>query len=281
MELRRDGIRRAIGGQDGQTLHYRDLSPKNRVIAAASLITQTNAAKGYVICSCKRTMLGYRNHRAEAALGAPHKDTLYNYTCRLLLERATNFVADHGKREGIKEPLLRIVMASRKGHHFGQFKAYVMDKLVPQEIAGTTYQDTRRINPDVLRRDLIERLPASSDPGLQLADTLVSAFFQSLETYSPHHADKVALKLTPLMAKRPARYRGWRTCAAGEGVTLYHPTAAKTLTEGQKAFFNAFGYDIAYLASRKPKGRTHFTQAQRMWSHQSPDAPDDTVLSWP
>lgn len=266
---RRDAIRRAIGGKDGQVLHYRDLNPKNRRTAALMLGSPAFAARGYVVCSCKRTMVGYRNSRAEAAIGEQHKDTLYNYVCRILLERVTNFVAEHGAQRGIERPILRVLMASRKGHHFGQFKTYVMDKLVPQAIGGTTFQDTRTINPNVLRRDLIQRLPASHDAGLQLADTLVSAFFQSIETRSPHNGDKTAILLRPLMARKPARYVGHRASPAREGMTLYHPEAAKTLTAEQAKFFEAFGYDIKFLASRKATPRPRFTQAQRLWSNQT------------
>lgn len=270
---RRDAIRRAIGGKDGQVLHYRDLNPRNRMIATGMLASKASRAKGYVVCSFKKTMLGYRNPRAEAALGEPHKDNLYNYVCRILLERVTHFVADHGHQNGIEKPILKIVMASRKGHHFGQFKTYVMDKLVPQALGGTTYQDDRVINPDVLSRELIIRAPASTEPGLQLADTLVSSFFQSIEQNSPHYAQKPALLLTPLMALRTRRYANHRVFANGEGVTLFHPSAAKLLNEDQRSFFAHFGYDIAYLSSRKPRSRQHFSQAQRLWSNQAHEPP--------
>lgn len=264
---RRDTIRRAIGGKDGQVLHYRDLIPKNRLIATKTLASPQFPARGYVVCSCKRTMLGYRNPRAEAALGEPHKDTLYNYACRILLERVTHFVAEHGKQRGIEQPKLRIVLASRRGHHFGQFKAYLMAKLVPQAIGGTTFQDKRVLEPNVISRDLIERLPASQEPGLQLADTLVSAFFQSLEQASPHYQHKTAKSLRHLMARRRPRYPSQTTFWNNEGVTLYHPSAAKILTPDQRDLLEFFGYDIAWLAAHKPKKPQYFTQAERLWSN--------------
>jgi hypothetical protein len=119
--------------------------------------------------------------------------------------------------------------------------------------------------------ELIERLPASREPGLQLADTLVSSFFQSLERTSPHYDQKTATALLRLMARRQPRCSGQRTHANNEWVTLYHPDAAKSLTEEQKEFFEHFGYDIAYLASRPPRKRQHFSQAERQWSNQPPD----------
>lgn len=268
---RRDAIRRAIGGKDGQVLHYRDLIPRNRQICAQMLASATSAARGYVICSFKSTMVGYRNPRAEAVLGEPHKDTLYNYVCRLLLERVTHFVATHGKQNGIERPMLRIVLASRRGHHFGQFKTYVMDKLVPQAIGGSTYQYERVINPYVLSRDLITREPAAKEAGLQLADTLVSSFFQSLEQMSPHHHDKTAAFLRPLMARRAPRYPSQKRFSNNEGVTLYHPSAAALLTKDQAKFFEHFGYNISQMAARKPRERIHFTQAERLWSNQAPE----------
>ena len=67
LDGRRDSIRRAIGGADGQVLHYRNLNPKNRRIAAEILASRAHAARGYVVCPCMQTMLGQKKPREEAA----------------------------------------------------------------------------------------------------------------------------------------------------------------------------------------------------------------------
>ena len=266
---RRDEMLLAMRGQPGGVLHYRNLKPWNRKKVAQKLAAPTFAARGFVVCSCKKTMLNHHNARAAAAANY-QGDYLYNFVLRLLLERVTRYVVNSASRHGIEKPVLRIVMASRKGHHFGQFKAYVL-KLINQATGGTTYLDTREIDESVLRYNLIDRAPASKMAGLQLADTLVSAFFQSIEQSSPHYADKVALHLWPLMAERKAQYSR-RVNKSNEGVTFF-PAAqvVHLLTPEQATFFEHFGYDMAWLKSRKAQKKVQtFTQAERMWSRQNP-----------
>lgn len=164
---------------------------------------------------------------------------------------------------------MRIVLSSRRGHHFGQFKAYVQ-QLIHQATAGTTYLDQGKIVPEVLRYNLIELAYAPTQSGLQLADLVASAFFQSIERASPHYADKVAQTLRPLMAERKTA-SGRITKRDGVGVTFFPPLqAVHLLTPEQAAFFEYFGYDTGWLKSRKSqRNRQTFTQAQRMWSQQT------------
>ena len=268
LERRRDEILMSFGGQPGGTLHYKNLKPKNRISTAKRLAQKDFPARGFVVCSYKKTMIGYENDRAAAVATGNPRDVLYNFVSRLLLERVTTFVVKSASGHGIKKPVLRVVMSSRRGHHFGSFKAYV-DQLKTQAIAGTTFLDTRQVNPSVLYRDQILRLPASVSPGLQLADTLVSAFFQSIEQASPNSLDQPALFLKPLMAERKKRIRGQRKYN-NEGVTLYPAKVAiHSLTARQSGFFEAFGYDPEWLRSQpRVKRGQQFSQSQRMWSNQ-------------
>lgn len=270
LDHRRDKIGRAIGGRAGQPIHFRNMNPRNQGIAVGLVASLEHRARGFVICSYKKTWQGYRNARAEAVHGEQKRDTLYNYVTRLLLERVTNFVFKHGNDRGIKRPLLRIVMASRRGHYFGQFKVYVMHTLVPQAIAGTTYQDTREINPEVLNSALFYRMPSSTSAGLQLADVMVSAFFQSIEQLSPQFPAKIATNLSPLMSRAMWDHKSKTSVSARDGVTLYHPEAFTLLTEDQRQFFERFGYRSG-LVHNKPRRTEHFTQAERMWSKSSPE----------
>lgn len=266
LERRRDEILTSFGGQAGGTLHYKKLKAKNRIFTAKRLAKRDFSARGFVVCSYKQTMIGYENPRAAAAATGNPRDVLYNFVSRLLLERVTTYVTKTAMRHAIREPVLRVVMASRRGHHFGRFKAYVI-QLKNQAVAGTTYLDAREIDPSVLCGDQILRLPASESPGLQLADTLVSAFFQSIEQASPNYTDQPALHLKPLMAEREKRFRGQRRYN-NEGVTLYPAKdAIHSLTAQQCRFFEAFGYDPEWLKSRPRERRSQqFSQSQRMWS---------------
>ena len=269
LDRRRDKILRAIHGHPGGILHFRNQKKWNRPKAAKALASPTFAARAFVVCSYKKTLLNHQNARVATASGN-QRDYLYNFVTRLLLERVTRYVVNAAPRHGIENPVLRIVMASRKGHHFGQFKAYVL-KLINQATGGTTYLDTREIDASVLRYNLIERAPVSQMAGLQLADVMVSAFFQSIEQASPNYADKVALHLWPLMAERKAQFSR-RLTKSNEGVTFYPDRqAVHFLTDEQAEFFEHFGYDMAWLKSRKAqKNIQTFTQAERLWSHLNP-----------
>lgn len=262
---RRDEILLSFGGQKGGVLHYRNLKPKNRLLAAQKLASHDYPARGFVVCSYKKTMIGHHNERAASASGNP-RDVLFNFVGRLLLERVTHYLVNSAPRHGIRDPVLRIVMASRKGHHFGQFKAYLA-QLMYQAVAGTTFLNTREIKANVLRWNEIDRATASQVAGLQLADVLVSAFFQSIERASPHYGDKVARCLLPLMAERATR-PGVPKSRANEGVTFYPAgKVAKLLTDEQGEFFAHFGYDIGALKGQKAVNHVQtLSQAERMWS---------------
>ncbi|NVK62362.1 MAG: hypothetical protein HWE37_20085 [Rhodobacteraceae bacterium] len=193
-------------------------------------------------------MIGHRNERA-AKVSANPKNVLYNFVCRLLLERVTQYVSLSAERHEIDKPVLRIVMSSRRGHHFGRFKAYVQ-QLINQSTAGSTFLNTRSVDAKVLRWEEIMQLPATRDAGLQLADCLVSSFFQSIEQSSPQFEDKTAKILRPLMAERPKR-SDLQASYANEGVTLYPATkAAHFLVPSQLEFFSHFGYDLERLKQR-------------------------------
>lgn len=243
LDARRDELLREVGGKAGGVLHFRNYKPRNRVKVCKKL--STFPARAFVVCSFKETMVGHVNTRAAKA-GADPRQVLYNFVSRLLLERVTEFVKLDALEQRYREPVLKIVMASRKGHHFGQFKDYVQ-KLLNQAAAGNTFLDIRVIAHEVLRYDQIERAPASTLSGLQLADTVVSSTFQSIERASPHYREKPALELKKIFAKKK-HHPKYPAKALNVGMTLY-PTnkVIGLLTDEQWAFFSEFGYDRAYL----------------------------------
>lgn len=243
LDSRRDELLRLIGGQSGGVLHFKNYKSKNRAKICEKL--SQYRARAFVVCSFKRTMIGHSNPRAASA-GGDERQILYNFVTRLLLERVTDFVKSDAEEKGYADPVLKIVMASRKGHHFGHFKDYVR-KLLKQAANGTTHLDTREIAHEVLRYDQIERAPASSLAGLQLADTVVSATFQSIERLSPGYADKPALKLKRLIAKKQ-HHPAYPAKAANVGMTLFPATKLlDALSDDQWEFFSSFGYDREYL----------------------------------
>ncbi|WP_319567486.1 DUF3800 domain-containing protein [Cohaesibacter marisflavi] len=246
LDSRRDALLREIGGRDGGHLHYRNYKPRNRVKICEKL--STYSARAFVVCSFKKTMVGYRNPRAENSQTDP-RQILYNFVVRLLLERVTEFVYEHAQAKKLEKPTLKIVMASRRGHHFGHFghfKEYVQ-KLQDQARYGNTFLKKKQIKQDVLQQDLIIRAPARSMAGLQLADAVVSATFQSIEQMSPHYFDHPALKLRRVIAKKRPHPRV-PPKAEDYGMTLYPAREVlDLLNDEQWQFFSSFGYDRDFL----------------------------------
>lgn len=243
LEDRRDILLKEIGGQKGGTMHFRKYKRRNRMKICKKLATFP--ARAFVVCSFKETFVGHRNDRA-ATSGSDPRQVLYNFVARVLLERVTHFVYQDAQEQGYKDPILKIVMASRKGHHFGHFKDYIQ-KLLDQAKEGVTFLDINEIRHEVLRYDLIERAPASTLPGLQLADTIVSATFQSIERSSPNYADKPAIELKNIIAKKK-HHPNYPSKASNVGMTLFRATkVVDLLTDEQWRFFSEFGYDREYL----------------------------------
>ncbi|MEO0344348.1 MAG: DUF3800 domain-containing protein [Pseudomonadota bacterium] len=249
LEEIRDEIAKSIGGKKGQIIHFKNYKPKNKCKVSEKLAEYS--ARGFVVCSYKRTLIGYRNERAERAGNKDsNKDWVYNFVTRLLLERVTPFVVDHARQAKIEQPKLKIIMANRKGHGFGHFKAYV-HQITNQAKAGTTHLDTRIIEPNVLSYNLVERAPMSSLSGLQLADILVSSTFQSIEQTSPTYGLAPVKKMKKIFAGQE-RWGGSPLFKNGLGLTVYPAVeAAETMTKHQKEIFEYFDYDFEWLARKK------------------------------
>ena len=240
LEQRRDQILRSFGGHVGRPLHFRNYKPWNRIKICKAL--GEIPARAFVVCSFKGTMVGHRNDRAEAASTASSQNQyLYNFVLRLLLERVGEFAANDAREKSISTPKIKVILASRRGHHFGHFKAYML-QLIRQATAKTTYLNTREIDPNLFQYDLIERCPASSLAGLQLADAVVSATFQSIEQSSPHYRDHPALLLSKIVAGR----KSWKfgpSFKSNIGMTVFpYQNSSHFLSQEQKQFFSAFGY---------------------------------------
>lgn len=246
---RRDALVTSIGGQPGQALHYRNYKAPNRLKICTGLANFS--ARAFVVCSYKRTMVGHHNERAAAAGNvSSNRQYLYNFVVRLLLERVTAFVEDHAISNGLTDPVIRIVLASRRGHHFGHFKAYVL-QLMQQATAQSTYLNQKEIKPNLLRYGLIERAPASSLAGLQLADTVVSSVFQSIKQTSPGYEDGPAERLRRIIAGKQ-RWENGPVMKNNVGLTVF-PTlrALKYINSDQEKFFSMFGYDFEWLRKQR------------------------------
>lgn len=231
-------IMQDIGARQARSLHYRDLSPTKRK-RSCELIVQI-PARGFAICSCKRTMLGHHNARAAAKSGTS-KQYYYNFLVRLLLERATELCYADGVGGPLARPSpMKVIFSQKGGHHFGRLKAYI-EQLKMQATGRSTLLNRRQIRPEVLRYNLVEYMPTHARAGLQMADVVASAFFEGVETYRDGWTVGPALQLLGIMAKEEIGQTGRRS-RADFGVTLVPMPSRVRLKEREQVLFAKYGY---------------------------------------
>lgn len=232
-----DELAELIGGQTGQTLHFRNYSNKNKLKICEALGTKT--ARAFIVCSYKDTLRNYDNPKASrAGTVTSDRDYVYNYLVRILLERVTEFVQLDAFEKKIKNPKLKIVLSYRKGHNFNHLKQYIR-QIARQAENKSTYQKTRVICPEVLANDTIVTKDPKKEPGLQLADIVTSAVYFSIDTDKQKEFNEpIALQLWKVIAKGKHNER-----RANEGLTLFPPNSIKLLSKKQVEFFHHFGYN--------------------------------------
>lgn len=223
-------LRTNIDATQGPALHYRKLSPTKKDAACKYLAGLP--VKAFVVCSHKPNMRGHQNSRAAIRNG---KQWYYNYCVRLLMERATEMCLKDSLKHYQKPRYLRVVFSQRGGHSYGQTKAY-WEILKNQATGGTTLLNKREIRHQVLRFNLVDYVPHLQNAGLQLADIVASAFFQSVETSGRKWETRHAKVLAPILAKE-------RNVVADFGLAL-QPTNPNdlSLSEDQKEIFRHYGY---------------------------------------
>lgn len=228
------GIRAAIESRQGPTLHYRQLSQERKSIVCTKLARLP--VRCFAFLSNKKNMKGYKNLRAEAARGASTQEYFYNFCVRVLLERVTEFVEEVSVKDYGAPKHLEIVFSERGGLRYSQTIAY-LDLLRQQARSETTFLDTRVIRWQVVHPKLIRSIPHTKSAGAQLADTVASAFFQSVNTSGVGMWDTEQAKLLkPRMWEKNGVF-------ADNGMTLFPtPPRKAKLTEKQEEIFRFYGY---------------------------------------
>lgn len=226
-----DDIRIGIGVTQRRHLHFRDLSP-TRKLAVAHRIADL-PLRAFVVCSNKKNM---RQHRNDRAAQVPSQQWFYNWCVRLLLERITAFCAERSLRDYGELRPVKLEFSRRGGHRYSQTKAYHAYLSFQQE-GDKVYLKKRQPVRHMLHTDLMEDHPHYSRAGLQLADTIASAFFQAADVLGTSQWSTAAAEaLRPIMAKE-------RGVCTDFGVALFPtPSWKADLTSEQQQIFRAYGY---------------------------------------
>lgn len=223
-------VRKDINALQGPALHYRNLSPTKR-LRACELVAMKHA-RAFVVCSNKKNMEGWKNERAASRGG---KQWFYNYCVRLVLERLTEFCFNDAMKLYGEPKKIKVIFSERNGHQLAETIAY-LELLKIQNVAGTTILSKREIYEQMISFSLMNYAPHTNYAGLQIADVIASAFFQSVNTLSPSWSLEPAKRLSRIMAKD-------RNIVADFGLVL-QPTygAQNQLDYRQKEIFRHYGY---------------------------------------
>jgi hypothetical protein len=209
-------------------LHYHRINAARR--KAVCEVLAAKPARAFVLASHKSNMREYVNDRIGSML---ESGTFYNWCIRLLLERVTDWAETWMKAElGQLEPMA--VAFAQRGHDYDHFNSYV-DLLKMQKEAGTLYLKGPGLAPTLLDRSHWSVGPASSLAGLQLADTMASAFYQAANTASPTWDTGPAQALSPIIVSK-------RSVVANHGVTVFPLPHQAELPEEARAIFRFYGY---------------------------------------
>jgi hypothetical protein len=223
-------MRTAAASTQAGSLHYHRIKRERRADVCRALAGKS--CRAFVLASHKSNMREYVNERVGKMLDA---GTFYNWCMRLLLERVTDWAESWFKSERIPLTPLEITFASR-GHKWQHFFSYV-DILRMQKENETLFLKGPGLAPTLLDRTHWRVKPAHTVAGLQLADTVASAFYQAANTASPTWDIAPAETLTPIIPRK-------RGQAAGHGVTVFPLPHQATLPEESRPIFRTYGYEF-------------------------------------
>lgn len=213
-----------------EELHFNRLDVERKLLAAKAVARLPVSA--FTVMSHKENMRGYRNTRAERLGG---KNIFYNFCLRVLLERVTQTVARTSMRQFKEIRRLRIVIARTGGVQYDLTMDYI-EKLRAQALTGTTFLNKNVIHHAIASSWQFEPVSANTSAGCQIADTVVSSFYNSVnETGAFPMLQGPAKAIEPIVP----RYRGVR---ANHGLTLLPWN--NNIPARYRSIFRHYGYRI-------------------------------------
>jgi hypothetical protein len=223
-------LRAAARSRQAPALHYARITPERRQSVAQLLATKP--CRCAVVVSHKSNLRQYVNPRIGAMLSSAN---LYNWCVRLLLERISSWAEPWQlKNVGKIEPL-EVNFEERGGHDYEHMFAYI-DRLRMQAETGTLFLRGRKLHPEHLDRRSWRAVGKESSAGLQLADTVASAFYQAANIAAPTH------DVGPAQALKPVMLTDGVGSHVNSGVTVWPLAHQAPIPEEARAIFEFYGY---------------------------------------
>lgn len=223
-------MRQAANSHQAGSLHYHRIAKGRRERVCEVLASKP--LKAFVLATHKSNMREYTNPRLKSSVDSAR---FYNWCIRLLLERVTAWCERWHARQRAPIVPLRLILAKR-GHDYRHLFAYI-DKLRMQAETKTLFLKGPGFNPILLRRMHWSVIPAEQLAGLQLADTVASAFYQAANTISPSHDTAPATALQRVMATNASG-------CANVGVSVWPLSHQAPVPEDAQSIFRTYGYDF-------------------------------------
>jgi uncharacterized protein DUF3800 len=235
----RNDILREIKSQR-KDLHFTDLKPWNKRIACTEIAKLP--LRCFVVCSNKKNMRGYKNPFAAIH---PAPNWFYAWLSRLLLERVTYFVREKSLEQHREIKKVRLEFSSRGGlDRFGLTSYFNWLQLQSEE--GKNFLPLGNLIWETIDRDLMFIFPHKQRAGLQLADTIASAFFKACDCVDTGACDpQFAKLLDPRMCRDPDGYEG---ATSGYSVKLMPAFNSANLLPAQAEIFSYYGYPRQWWA---------------------------------
>ena len=221
-----------IGVRQRKFLHFRDLGPTRK-----SRVCQIIAMKPFtffVVASNKKNMKGHRNPNAERISS---KQWFYNWLTRILIERISDFV-ERDSIENFGAPrFVKFEFSERGGQSYSSTAAYV-ELMSEQSRRSLTKLQKWVPKWTVLDHRLVSTYPPKERAGLQIADTVASAFYQAVDNLETGPCDpSYAKALMPRVA-----YQGNQRFSDYGVVLQPTPATAANLSPDQQEIFDFYGY---------------------------------------
>jgi hypothetical protein len=222
-----------------RSLHYRNFRPHMKMGICRNMAKLK--ARYFVVAFNKKNMRRHTNlfaeRRAELLVGAPQNAFwLYRWAIRVLLEKVSAYVRRKSMRQHGEPRKVKLEFSENGGLRYDEIKEYL--RLLRQHsMQGTQFLSYGDIDWSAIDIDLLDSFPNDERAGLQLADTVASAFFDACDI----QRNGACFNL-PAKALRPRVARKLTGVYAGYGVKLMPNWKTAKLRDDQAEIFRFYGY---------------------------------------
>lgn len=220
----KDMIKRT-GSHQIRHLHFHKLDDAGKVAVCKALIEHDVYL--FSVASFKRTMEGYQNAAAEK-VNNNKTARFYCWMSRLLLEQVSNFIGQRTLIDYGGTRTMRVEFSDRGGLEIKQFRNYY-DYIRDQSSTDSLWIGDFDLDWSVMDTTQMDAFANKDRAGLQLADTVASAFYCGLEKLTEAPPNPEYAKLLDRRIARDDRRR-----ALGCGVKFMPRWIPQRITGGAK-----------------------------------------------